>query len=334
MERSYLYGSRMIEYSRILDFISGIPGYADFAGAKLDVQEPAEGGSLGYKVTLPGAAEASYYLKLVKNDEHFEFTNQLLEWISERNIFASPPYKRLPDLSYEDTRYRSYIRPLFLPAATHPGPGQIPLILESLRLLHDALKAYPRQKEALGKSELVQQQLEEIRQAFLSGSLYHESFGLSPAYREWLRANEAWLHFHFDTFRLDFFHSEDAQCLHGDLHPRNMLFAPGEKLMFIDFDDSYKSFSSPLYDIAYIYARLAETSGMSDEEFSAMLATHYGKSFRIADVRNWSKQIFRRQVLMVMYNALYRKKEKTTAEFEKFKYRIDCYENGSRPSPI
>lgn len=314
----------------IQEFISGNPGYEDFKNASVLFNEADERPGSGCK--LVRADGNPFYLKFVRNDSEFDFTNQLLEWLSVRKIPASPPYVRLHDFHPGNETLRAYIRPLFMPAAVPPSPSEIPVILSALRPLHDALADFPRQKESKGKFELVQSQLEMIRTAYLDGEVYDEKFGLSSAYRNWLRENAEWMDGHYQQYDLDFFVSEDSQCLHGDLHPRNMLYASGEGLMFIDFDDSYKSFSSPLYDLAYVYARLAEPTGISADAFAESVRSLYGKEYSGETIRNWSKQIFTRQILMVMYNALFRKKEKTTAEFEKFKYRIDCYENGTTPS--
>ena len=133
---------------------------------------------------------------------------------------------------------------------------------------------------------------------------------------QWINENSDWylIEIANQSFEID----DLAQPIHGDLHNENVLFDNG-KVIFLDLEEFYKTYDSPLYDFSYLFFRFY----LPSKDLNNKLIWNS----KHTPEECYSKQltILRRLILIVFYNYLHRRdsKDNFVSELNKFKTMID-----------
>lgn len=123
----------------------------------------------------------------------------------------------------------------------------------------------------------------------------------------------------FVNFDAKFIYTEDNQAIHGDLHKENILFIENDPYM-IDFEKSFRVYSSPLYDIAYLFQRFAlfENTYSYIGQYYSVFKDNYGKTFKLPELYSFMQLIQKRLMLITLYNQYRNPSGNNIIEFKKF----------------
>ncbi|MEO6053281.1 MAG: phosphotransferase [Chthoniobacterales bacterium] len=124
-----------------------------------------------------------------------------------------------------------------------------------LKTIHAALKSFPLRNQvktaAITRSARLANCIATISEVMRDGKW--SRFG---ELESWARAHRSWLEKLCTEFDPFLHHAADAQILHGDVHPGNILFCGSSRdPVFIDFEHSIYTFAPCNWDLAYLFQR-------------------------------------------------------------------------------
>jgi thiamine kinase-like enzyme len=78
-----------------------------------------------------------------------------------------------------------------------------------------------------------------------------------------------------------------AQCIHGQVHPGNVLFDDSGSAILLDWEEAVYTFAPPDYDLAYFVQRFCLRGEIPDDNWGQLLSTVesvYGKLPPVAGI--------------------------------------------------
>ena len=205
------------------------------------IEKSLEGCDSLYKGFYRLIGKESLFIKII-DETHFKCLNEskkIIDWLTNYsapvNSIKEGFPKRLDDLKicinafdYLNFRY------------TQNNTDDIYKIGESLGALHLLLKSYPNYKKIRENGTKLNLNIFDKFKSIKSGKdkTFSEDIDLICK------------NFDLEKFKIFF---SDAQVIHGDLNPGNILFDfYSQEPVFIDFEDILYSWFNPLYDLIYI----------------------------------------------------------------------------------
>jgi Ser/Thr protein kinase RdoA (MazF antagonist) len=124
------------------------------------------------------------------------------------------------------------------------------------------------------------EQLAKIRDLLVE-ALKRDSFELFGERARWAKHHRKWLATMAERFDPHLDRRPDAQCLHGQVHPGNVVFRSGDgAAVLVDFEESVQIFAPPAWDVAVAVQRfcLANNPALATaRQRLAMFARAYGR---------------------------------------------------------
>ncbi|MFT7613560.1 MAG: Ser/Thr protein kinase RdoA (MazF antagonist) [Parvicellaceae bacterium] len=199
--------------------------------------------------------------------------------------------------------------------------NQLYLLAEALFQLHVELKKFPLSDKFIKSSKAYNVELEKVQEL-----IKQKSPKLNKVVNNWLNSNADFVENNLLTLELNFIEGFSPQCVHGDLHPGNVLFN-SEDVWFLDFEESYKTFASVNYDIGYLIIRYAlpseDSEKVYDDIYQRLRAMYGSQLLSREDLLKYGTKIVLRLMLMAIYNGLTDNKWLGENELNKFKNQFE-----------
>lgn len=176
-------------------------------------------------------------------------------------------------IDWEEKPYRVDIRPLIRGRHFESTLQDLSLIADSLRRCHDALQGFPRSREVKRNQIKALQRHLEVRD-LVEEAVTTDSFEIFYEREDWARENRRWLAEMVEEYDPRFHAYPGAQCLHGEIHPANVVFrtdGDDEVATLVDFETSVHAYAPPHWDLAYFIQRFV----LSDNPSSSTLMERF-----------------------------------------------------------
>ncbi len=194
--------------------------------------------------------------------------------------------------------------------------------IEDLRALartlsdcHQALRDFPRADRVRELAERRFTSLDETRTR-MKEELGRGHFGFFCQDTAWGRAHAGWLGVLAQQFQPRCDLLESSQCLHGQIHQANVLYAPGPVL--VDFEEAVQTYAPVRWDLAYFVQRFCLHDGVAPDIVRARLeAVREAYGAPLGDVSGMMRHTaWLSMVILVRYRQS--GIESPIAEYEKF----------------
>lgn len=156
---------------------------------------------------------------------------------------------------WDGKRYRLDVHPFFEGRHFNGSMEDLSAVSRSLGLLHRRFKNYRNRNEIRSEAGKRYQQVGSAVE-WIEGALKTHSFDVFENAGPWMEKNAPWLAEMVKRFQPLFHLLPNAQCLHGEVHPGNVIFSKNEdEVVFVDFEESVHTYTSPSWDLAFLVQR-------------------------------------------------------------------------------
>ncbi len=221
-----------------------------------------------------------WFIRISARLGHPELEKRVIEHLSASGLTVNP-IVGFQIVEMEGRQFRLEVRPFLGGRHFNGSLEDMARVACHLRLVHRALANF----EGAGQiHQIANQRYEEL--AGIKDNLAHclarGNFDLFAEQAEWAREQARWLRDLVERFdpRLQFIPM--AQCIHGEVHPGNVIFSQEGEAVLVDFEESVHHFTSPLWDLAFLVQRFCLGDDPEEAQLRERLgvvAEQYGMSF-------------------------------------------------------
>lgn len=193
-----------------------------------------------------------WFVRVSSRIGHPALEKEITDYLFSQGVPVNP-ILYFNTIEWKGRLYRLDVRP-FLGGKHFNGSNQsIVQLTRAVRMAHNYLKIYEKSSRVKKNATKRFECLKKIRE-ILTISLNQRSFEIFAENAEWAEENEGWLRGMVEKFEPNFHCLPEAQCLHGEIHPGNVIFMDdGVKLL--DFEESVHMFAPPAWDLAFLVQR-------------------------------------------------------------------------------
>ncbi|MGA9754894.1 MAG: aminoglycoside phosphotransferase family protein [Desulfobaccales bacterium] len=222
-----------------------------------------------------------WFVRISARLGHPELEKSVIDHLSASGLTVNPIVAfQLVEL--DGQQFRLDVRPFLRGRHFNGSLDDIARVACHLRMVHRALANF----EGAGQiHQIASHQYEGLAgiKDRMAHCLARGNFDFFAEHAEWAREQARWLRDLVEMFdpRLQF--SPLAQCIHGEVHPGNVIFSQEGEVVLVDFEESVHHFTSPLWDLTFLVQRFC----LGDDPEEALLrerlsvvAEQYGTSLQ------------------------------------------------------
>jgi len=220
--------------------------------AQLAALRPTTGPVGRYRL---GTAHGAWFVRVSTRWGHPDLERAITTDLSARGVSVNPLLVAGRPLAWNDDVFRVDVRPLIVGRHFNGSPGDLQQLAATLAACHHALLDSPRATAVCAAASARFERLAKIRD-LLVDALKRETFELFAEQAAWAMRHRDWLALMADGFEPRLDERPEAQCLHGEIHPGNVLFrADDGAAVLVDFEESVHIFAPPAWDVAFLVQR-------------------------------------------------------------------------------
>jgi hypothetical protein len=213
---------------------------------------PTAAGS--YKLTTDAGA---WFVRLSTRLGNAQLERDITTFLADSNVSVSS-ILATGRFEWEGQSFRGDIRHVI--EGRHFGHtlSDLSSVARTLGRCHDALESFPRWQDVKhGQSERMQRHVG-VR-SLVEEAVTKDNFEVFHEREEWARENREWLAAMVEYYDPTFHEYPGAQCVHGEIHPANVVFPVDrdDEATLVDFETSIHTFAPRAWDLAYFVQRFA-----------------------------------------------------------------------------
>lgn len=260
------------------------------AGALAPFFAPARDPSASYEalVVSDGPAgcyrlstrDGSWFVRVSSRPGNPDLEKSITDYLFDKGVNVNRFLVAGATLNWEGRSFRIDVWPLIEGRHFDGSASDVLSLATALSACHTALGDFPRAQEVRAAASARYQRVAKVRD-LVAESVECGRFGLFAERAPWASAHREWLGEMVERFEPRFDALSDAQCVHGEVHPGNVLFRRRDgAAVLIDFEESVHLFVPPVWDLAFLVQRfcLRDNPPVSVVlERLALVADGYGK---------------------------------------------------------
>ncbi len=219
-----------------------------------------DGPAGGYRLSM---TDGSWFIRVTSRWGQPDLERRLVQHLVDRGVAANPLAVAGAELTWERRRFRVDVRPLVLGRHFTGSFAELSSLASTLAACHRALAIFPGADQVRRAAVDRNRRLEEVR-SILGRSLAAGDFKAFGEHAAWAAQHGEWLTTLVERYapRLD--ERPDAQCIHGEIHPGNVIFEDNDgTAVLVDFEESAHVYAPPAWDLAWLVQRFCLRDGPS-----------------------------------------------------------------------
>lgn len=250
--------------------------------ARLGALRPPTGPAGRYRLAT---ARDAWFVRVSTRWGNPELERAITTDLSMRGVSVNPLLVAGRPLQWNDNVFRVDVRPMIAGRHFASSPSDLQRVAATLGACHRALVDSPSAMSVRAAASARYERLAKIRD-LLVDALKGETFELFAEQAAWAMRHRDWLAVMADRFEPRLDERPEAQCLHGEVHPGNVLFRVDDgAAVLVDFEESVHVFAPPAWDVAFLVQRFClfddPTPAVARERL-AIVSRAYGP--RVADL--------------------------------------------------
>lgn len=256
--------------------------------ARLRALRPPTGPVGRYRLAT---ARGAWFVRVSTRWGNPELERAITTDLAARGVSVNPLLVAGRPLQWNDDVFRVDVRPMIAGRHFDGSAGDLQRLAATLGACHHALVDSPRAAAVRAAASARDERLAKIRD-LLADALKRDAFELFAEQAPWARAHREWLDAMADGFEPRLDERPEAQCLHGEVHPGNVLFrADDGAAVLVDFEESVHVFAPPAWDVAFVVQRFClsdDPAPAAARERLAIVSRAYGPP--VADLAGMMRQ--------------------------------------------
>lgn len=150
--------------------------------------------------------------------------------------------------------FRVDVQPLVAGRHFAGAVEDLPKVAQLICATHRALRKFPCATLVRARAEKRAEGLDRTRRE-IQAALQRQDFAWFGERAEWAQQHADWLAEMTREFAPRFYQHSEAQCLHGQVHPGNVIFGQDGEPLLVDFEESVQTYAPPAWDWAIFAQR-------------------------------------------------------------------------------
>jgi len=199
--------------------------------------------------------EGEWFVRVSSRWGNPGFEKPLVDHLAARGVAVNPLLVANLKLQWEEQTFRVDVRPLIKGRHFNGSPEDLYNLASTLAQCHRSLQDISEADQVYVTAAARARRLESIRH-HITDALASGNFELFAERASWASAHVDWLSQMVEKFDSNLHERPDAQCVHGEIHPGNVLFRIADSVaVLVDFEESVHIFMPPAWDLAFMAQR-------------------------------------------------------------------------------
>jgi len=197
--------------------------------------------------------DKNYLIKITNRDIFLKLQKDLISYAKSNGASVSDIIN-FGYFIHNDTKYTIIISKFIDGRHYNNSTDDLFIIAKSLKKIHKSLKFYKNKKSILKNAINLSKRLQKVIEK-LKLDLHKKNFSIFCENQNWVQKNYDWLDEMANCFSPNFYDNQKAQCLHGEIHPANVIIDKENNPVFIDFEESVHVYAPVEWDLSYLVQR-------------------------------------------------------------------------------
>ena len=205
-----------------------------------------------YQLIIPGG---SWFVRVSSRFGYPKLEQAITRYLVDYGVNVNPLIVAGKTLEWKGRPFRVDARPMVDGRHFNGSSDDLGNLASALATCHQALKGFPMVSEIRGIASARYKRLERIKER-IRDAIGDGSFELFAERADWASEHRDWLAEMTECFTPDLAQYSGAQCVHGEVHPGNVLFrADDGEAVLVDFEETIHLFAPPAWDLAFLVQR-------------------------------------------------------------------------------
>lgn len=225
--------------------------------------------------------EGSWFVRVSSRFGNPEIEKIMTDHLVNRGVSVCPLLVAGKTWCWDGRVFRIDVRPIVEGRHFNGSMEDLRSLAVTLSACHRVLRDFPLAHKVRAAAAVRYQRLGRVCER-IAGALKSGEFDLFAEHAAWVATHRDWLAEMVDKFDPHLNEHPDAQCVHGEVHPGNVLFHDSNgAAVLVDFEESTHLFMPPTWDLAFLVQRFCLRDKPSPAvalERLAVIAEGYGGS--------------------------------------------------------
>jgi len=201
------------------------------------------------------SAGKEWFVRISSRIGHADLELELCDYLIEQGVSINPILFHGLTRKWEGINYRIDIRPLIRGRHFNGSKEDLANLTSTLKDTHNHLKNFHRRDEIKNIAEARYKKMAEAK-SLIQDALKNDSLEIFRDKAVWAMEHKKWLNDMIKNYDPFCQNLPEAQCLHGEVHPGNVIFSlENNKAILVDFEESVHTFAPPSWDLAFMFQR-------------------------------------------------------------------------------
>ncbi|MFQ5801311.1 MAG: phosphotransferase enzyme family protein [Candidatus Methylomirabilales bacterium] len=199
--------------------------------------------------------EGSWFVRVSSRSGDPELEVSTIDYLFNKGVNVNPFLVVGETLHWDGQIFRIDVRPLIEGRHFNGSTEDMRNLASTLAACHRSLKDFPRACEVRSTAVARNLRLSNARDR-IAEALHNGTFEVFAEHAQWASAHRDWLSEMAEQFDPHLDRHPDAQCVHGEVHPANVLFRRDDGApVLVDFEESVHLFMPHAWDLAFLVQR-------------------------------------------------------------------------------
>ena len=196
------------------------------------------------------STKKSLFVRITKFQNHPNLIFEINNFLIKNKVEVIPFEFFNIKYNYKNIEFSINARPYIIGRKYNNSLFDFNLLVTNLSKIHKTLKTYPEKHLIKLQANKFNSQL-----LYFRNQLKKNHFIKNEKLKCWFNDNLKIIEDKFFNFDINLGLDNSQQVLHGDIHTGNVIFIDNKRIKFFDFDETYKVFLNPIYDLLYVFER-------------------------------------------------------------------------------
>ncbi len=200
-------------------------------------------------------SDGSWFVRVSSRWGNPELERSIASHLAAKGVSVNSLLVAGRPLRWDGQVFRVDVRPMLVGRHFDGSADDLRSLASTLAACHRALIGFSGAPAVRAAASARNQRLAKVRDLIVA-ALERDGFGVFAEHVSWAIAHRDWLSAMTAQFepRLDEY--PHAQCLHGEIHPGNVVFRSNDgAAVLVDFEESVHVFAPPAWDLAFLVQR-------------------------------------------------------------------------------
>jgi hypothetical protein len=235
----------------------------DISDYELKLLFPSKNASGSYRLFTK---TDDYFIRVTSRIGDYSLEKSLIHHLNKDNVSINDILIGGVQLNWQDNLYRIDVRPFI--EGNHYSNSEIELesLLIEMQIFHNSIGNFSYEKTVKdNQRNISNNQINLIK--LIRDAIHIQDYDRFKEYSSWVHLHQDWLENILSHYDPMFYKMPNAQCIHGQVHPGNVMFIKNKATIF-DLETSIMTYAPKCWDYSWILQRFCLDYNLEKKELS------------------------------------------------------------------